>query len=111
MTLEKLKQLVNELPHSSARMPYTYHHDAMRSFIQQKTGTLPSRSDIAELKSENEEELYTVAIYEVMNYLSPLEWFEIEREHIKDLKNIYQEALVLITKFFERNYELKYARK
>lgn len=110
MTIERLKELAHNLPHSQGRMPYTYHHDAIRIFVQEKTGELPSRSDISELTS-NEEELYTIALYQVMKDLTPLSWLEIEREYMQDLKEVYQKALILIPKIFQRHYELKYTRK
>lgn len=110
VTPERLKEIANILPCVKSRLPYTYHHDAVRLFIQQKTGEMPSRSDIASLHS-TDEELYTIAIYQILEDMKPLDLLEIPAEYAKELKEIYQNALVFILQFFEKNYELKYARK
>jgi hypothetical protein len=107
---KRLKAMAKHIPHVESRMPYTYHHDAVRLFIQQKTGELLSRSDVSQMGAD-EEQLYTIGIYQAIQELTPLQMLDIPLEHVRELKEIYQRALVLIPYFFEKNYKVGYVRK
>jgi len=104
-SIKELKEICKIIPHSESRMPYTYHHDAIRVFTRDKTGVLHSRSDIAGISSNtSQEELYTIALFHVLNDLKPVDWLCIPSKYIQDLKDIYLTAQLLMDKFYRDNY-------
>ena len=68
--VEDIKYLFTLLPHSESRVPYTYHHDYLRT----KWNREYSRSEIAELKNWTEVELYSTALVELLNEIGVEEW-------------------------------------
>lgn len=66
MFIEDIKSVFKKLPHSEGRVPYTYHHDFLRTNVYHEA----SRSDIAKLKICTEEELYTTALVFLIESLS-----------------------------------------
>lgn len=73
LTKEQIKQVIAKLPHSSGRVPYTYHHDYMRTKCHQFRGF--SRSDVASLHEEDELGLYMVALTHLLDTVKPSETF------------------------------------
>lgn len=70
--LENIKNLIKKLPHSESRVPYTYHHDFLRTRLKSDDmcETISfSRSDIATLHNSNEEELYSLSLIQILDEL------------------------------------------
>ncbi len=60
--------VIKKLPHSEGRVPYTYHHDYLRLNVGKFKGS--SRSEVASNHSENEIELYAVALTQLLDELN-----------------------------------------
>ena len=60
--------VIKKLPHSEGRVPYTYHHDYLRMNVEKFNGS--SRSEVASNHSENEIELYAVALTQLLDELN-----------------------------------------
>lgn len=60
--------VIKKLPHSEGRVPYTYHHDYLRMNVEKFKGN--SRSEVASNHSENETELYAVALTKLLDELN-----------------------------------------
>ena len=60
--------VIKKLPHSEGRVPYTYHHDYLRMNVDKFTDS--SRSEVASNNSENETELYAVALTQLLSELN-----------------------------------------
>lgn len=67
MNKEYFLQVINKLPHSKDRMPYTYHHDYLRLHSKKHRGM--SRSDVASSYTPSEEMLYAVALTQLVDEL------------------------------------------
>ncbi len=58
-------EVIDKLPHSQSRVPYTYHHDYLRQhsiFHSQM-----SRSEVASSHTADDSELYAVALVQLLN--------------------------------------------
>lgn len=62
-----LATVISKLPHSEGRVPYTYHHDYLRINVDKFKGS--SRSDVASNHIENKNELYAVALTQLLDQL------------------------------------------
>ena len=59
--------VISKLPHSEGRVPYTYHHDYLRMNVDKFKGC--SRSEVASKHTENKDELYAVALTQLIDEL------------------------------------------
>lgn len=63
---DKFKRVIDKLPHSESRVPYTYHHDLLRmtpgKFYDK------SRSEIASMHNHDEDQLYALSLVYIMKY-------------------------------------------
>lgn len=59
-------QVIDKLPHSKTRVPYTYHHDYLRQ--HSKFHSQMSRSQVA-CNDETDDELYAVALVSILDVL------------------------------------------
>jgi len=62
-----LGTVISKLPHSECRVPYTYHHDYLRMNTKKFKGC--SRSEVASNHTENKDELYAVALTQLLDEL------------------------------------------
>ena len=62
-----LLEVIDKLPHSKSRVPYTYHHDYLRKNTEFYKNS--SRSDIANTHKDSDIELYAVALIELLDGL------------------------------------------
>ncbi len=62
-----LATVISKLTHSEGRVPYTYHHDYLRINVDRFKGS--SRSDVASNHIENKDELYAVALTQLLDEL------------------------------------------
>lgn len=60
-------EVIDKLPHSKTRVPYTYHHDYLRMNTEQFK--FSSRSEIASEHKENDLELYAVSLIKILDEL------------------------------------------
>jgi len=60
--------VIKKLSHSEGRVPYTYHHDYLRMNVEKFKDN--SRSEVALNHSENEIELYAVALTQLLDELN-----------------------------------------
>lgn len=67
-TTDDYKKLIELVPHSVDRVPYTYHHDYIRNVFPDL-----SRSDVAAMKNWSEEELYATALVGLLDSTEPLD--------------------------------------
>lgn len=65
---EQIKAVISKLPHIESRVPYTYHHDWMRTNIEKFLGC--SRSDIASMEHDDYE-LYALALCQIIHAAYP----------------------------------------
>jgi hypothetical protein len=63
-----LATVISKLPHSEGRVPYTYHHDYLRINVDKFKGC--SRSEVASKHIENKDELYAVALTQLLDELN-----------------------------------------
>ena len=62
-----LATVISKLPHSECRVPYTYHHDYLRMNVDRFKGS--SRSEVASNHIEDKDELYAVALTQLLDEL------------------------------------------
>lgn len=60
-----LLEVIDKLPHSKSRVPYTYHHDYLRQHSKAHSGM--SRSDVASSHTADDVELYAIALTQILN--------------------------------------------
>lgn len=60
-------EVINILPHSKSRVPYTYHHDYLRQNSKVHSGM--SRSDVASSHTADGVELYAIALTQLLDEL------------------------------------------
>ena len=58
-------EVIDKLPHSKSRVPYTYHHDYLRQ--HSKFHNQMSRSEVASSHTADDAELYAVALTQLLN--------------------------------------------
>jgi hypothetical protein len=98
MDINSIKKVLEKLPHSQGRVPYTYHHDYLRTYSEAHKDM--SRSDIAGSHDSNELELYACALDMVFMSLcgeSPLSYLDIE-----DIQ-VLKDASVIADKVVKRH--------
>jgi len=62
--IKDILDVIEELPHSDGRVPYTYHHDHLRQ--HSKAHKDMSRSQVAEMHTEDNLELYAVCLTQIL---------------------------------------------
>lgn len=67
ITRSLISGIISKLPHSEGRVPYTYHHDYCRMNVERFKGC--SRSEVASSHMENIDELYAVALTQLLDEL------------------------------------------
>lgn len=99
-TKDAFVNVINKLPHSQGRVPFTYHHDYLREHSIKFGGK--SRSDVASQHDSSNTELYAVClakIIEDLNFISAenldssdflvcKEAIKISKEVIKRIDNV-----------------------
>ena len=63
--IDCLLEVIDKLPHSKSRVPYTYHHDYLRQ--HSKVHHQMSRSDVSASHTADEVELYAIALTQLLN--------------------------------------------
>lgn len=58
-------EVIDKLPHSKSRVPYTYHHDYLRQHSKAHSGM--SRSDVASSHTADDLELYGIALTQILS--------------------------------------------
>mgnify|MGYP001426007545 CR=1 FL=1 len=85
---KEIKKEIEKYPHSPARVPYTYHHDYIRSNVF--PGKSMSRSEVANLTKYSPDELYATALMYILSNITMLESIE---KGISFNKTVYNKAL------------------
>jgi len=60
-------EVIDKLPHSKSRVPYTYHHDYLR--YHSTVFENMSRSEVASSHTADDDELYAVALTQLLGEL------------------------------------------
>ena len=60
-----LLEVIDKLPHSKSRVPYTYHHDYLRQHSKVHSGM--SRSDVASSHTADDVELYAITLTQILS--------------------------------------------
>jgi hypothetical protein len=76
-------KLIERIPHSKSRVPYTYHHDYLRQ--HSKFHSQMSRSEIASNHRSSQDELYAVALVQIVSE-NPDAVYSLECEDLSILK-------------------------
>ncbi len=95
INIESIKSVICKLPHSPGRVPYTYHHDFIRTHVDKFNSF--SRSDITQIHVENEFELYCVALYVIINKVNWLDILELKLLNDDDLLVCWQVRDIVYT--------------
>jgi hypothetical protein len=103
---ERIKEVITKLPHSEGRVPYTYHHDHLRthSVVHREM----SRSEVAECNMSTEEELYSVALTQVLDEVGSLFLTLLTPEDIevcREAKVVTDEVLNTYRTGYEKSWE------
>jgi hypothetical protein len=77
----RLLELIDKLPHSKTRVPYTYHHDYLRRNTELYKNS--SRSDVASSHKDTDIELYAVALIELLDGLGSRGIFHLSSNDIQ----------------------------
>ena len=89
-----LLEVIDKLPHSKSRVPYTYHHDYLRQNSKIHSGM--SRSDVASLHTADDVELYAIALTQLLDELGSEAIYHINSNDVlicKKAKEITDAAL------------------
>ncbi len=88
-------QVIDKLPHSKTRVPYTYHHDYLRQHSKIHNGM--SRSDVAGTHTSGDLELYAIALTQILDELGSEAIYHINSEDVyvcKKAKEITDAELI-----------------
>ena len=100
--IDDIKSVIAKLPHSESRVPYTYHHDYLRSKVNSFGNA--SRADVARSECWNDEELYATALMYLLHEINPETWLYVFDGHDLD---ICRDAIKLCNSYVNR-LELEY---
>lgn len=89
--------VITKLPHSKVRVPYTYHHDHLRTKVRSFASY--SRSDIAALKSYSQSELYAVALAHLVTTVDPIHILSLDQNDSEICKQAIQITDSLIKEY------------
>lgn len=98
-TVEDFKRVIQALPRSEGRVPYTYHHDYVRGLYPSM-----SRADVAVIKNWSEEELYATALTGLISGLDNI----VLLSALKDIPDGYN--ICLSAKDIAENHVKKFAK-
>jgi len=88
-------EVIDKLPHSKSRVPYTYHHDYLRQ--HSKIHNQMSRSEVASSHTTDDVELYAIALTQLLNEVGADAIYHINSQDVlicKKAKDITDAALV-----------------
>ena len=91
---QRFLEVIDKLPHSKSRVPYTYHHDYLRSHSTVFENM--SRSEVASSHTADDIELYAVALTQLLSELGADSIYHIYSEDVlicKKAKEITDAAL------------------
>ena len=87
-------EVIDKLPHSKSRVPYTYHHDYLR--FHSTVFARMSRSEVASSHTADDTELYAVALTQLLSEFGVNSIYLLSSEDLsicKKAKEITDEAL------------------
>lgn len=97
LTIEKIKEVIEKLPHSKGRVPYTYHHDYLR--IHSKKFSSLSRSHVARENKESDLELYVVSLVQLLDELGSKGFDYIDSSDVEVCKKVRQVTKKVIERY------------
>lgn len=89
--------VIKKLPHSEGRVPYTYHHDYLRMNVKKFKGM--SRSEVAASHSEDEIELYAVALTELLDELNFRDTMDLNSDDIVVCKKALEITKKVVSRY------------
>jgi hypothetical protein len=89
--------VIKKLPHSEGRVPYTYHHDYLRMNVEKFKGK--SKSEVASNHSENETELYAVALTQLLDELNFRDTMDLNSEDIVACKKAIEITKNVVSRY------------
>lgn len=78
--IDDFESVINKLPHSEGRVPYTYHHDYLRMHVI--NFKCFSRSEVASDHNSDDVELYAVALTKLLDELNFRNTMDLSKEDI-----------------------------
>lgn len=97
--IERIKEVISKLPHSEGRVPYTYHHDYLRQNSVVHRGM--SRSEVAGCHMSTDEQLYSVALTQVLEEVGSLFLTLLDPEDLDVCREVRSVTEQLINSFEE----------
>lgn len=97
LTIDSIMEVINSLPHSPTRVPYTYHHDYLRENCS--VFAFSSRAEIAEKHKTTNLELYILALAQIINTAKAWDVLDFTPEQIEVCKKVKVEAYKIIKKY------------
>jgi len=92
-TFYEIKVVINKLPHSKTRVPYTYYHDFLRENFKYFANL--SRAEVAEKHNHTKKEMYAICLVQILKRSNVMEAsdldkndFDICEKCIKILENL-----------------------
>ena len=92
-----LGTVISKLPHSECRVPYTYHHDYLRMNVDMFKGS--SRSDVASRHNESKDELYAVALTQLLDELNFSDTMNLSNDDIDICKKAIEIAENVVSRY------------
>jgi hypothetical protein len=92
-----LATVISKLPHSEDRVPYTYHHDYLRLNVEKFKDS--SRSEVASNHVENRDELYAVALVQILNELKIFDRVDLNSEDIELCKKAIEITKNVVSRY------------
>lgn len=84
LTIDKIKSVIEKLPHAKTRIPYTYHHDYLRLHCNKFLNA--SREYVANNHVDTETELFAICLVQILDYTNARCAFELNSDDIKICK-------------------------
>ena len=80
ITINEIKSVIEKLPHSKTRVPYTYHHDYLR--IRCRLFLNASREYVANNHADTEIELFAICLVQILKNTNAIDAFGLNSEDI-----------------------------
>lgn len=86
VTLDDITKVINKLPHSKERVPYTYHHDYLRQHSEKFKDL--SRNEVATQHNHSDKEMYAVALVQILDDVGSSSFIHLGDEDIRICKKV-----------------------
>jgi hypothetical protein len=94
---QQILEVIDRLPHSKGRVPFTYHHDYLRTNV--KSFCNLSRSEVAAEHTSTDLELYAVALVQLLDELGSNAFVHLSATDIYVCKKVKEIVNNLLEKY------------